>query len=109
MSSHRTSPSFAGGVLLVRAVLYAGIAVLAVRAGRRWSAPLPSVAAALAATVLPALGGILTGQFLARGIGPAAVFSWMVAVTGYSALSGIVGSIAALLHSRRQKSGAVAG
>jgi hypothetical protein len=100
MSFHPTPSWFAGGFLFVRAVLYAGIAVLAVRAGRRWSAPLPSVAAALAATMIPALLGILTGQFLARGIGPAAVFLWLLAVTALAVLSGTIGAVVALLNSR---------
>jgi hypothetical protein len=109
IKSHPIVPSFAVCLLFVRAVLYAGIAVLAVRAGRHWSAPLPSVAAALAATLIPALLGILTGQFLARGIGPAAVLIWMVAGIALSALSGTVGSLVALLRSRQQNSAAVAG
>jgi hypothetical protein len=97
-----TSPGWLGpAAMAARATLHAAVAAVAVHRGRRWSAPLASVASALMAGVLWILGGILSGQFLGRGFGPGAALGWLVVLLLFAGASGIAGAVAAATTTAR--------
>jgi hypothetical protein len=66
------------GIVAARGSAYAALGALALGRGRRWTAPLVSLGAALAASLAVCVVGIVTGQFLARGLGPAYVLAVLV-------------------------------
>lgn len=80
------------GTFIVRVVLLSGLGVLAVLAGRRWSAPLVPLLSGVVASLGVYLVGILTGQFMARGIGPAIVIASFVTQVAVAVLAASVGA-----------------
>ena len=90
-----------------QAVLFASLGALAVRRGRRWSAPLVAVAAALGAGCVLAIVGLLTGQYYARGIGPAYVLAYTFAALLLALVAGTIGAVFAAY--RQRTAGVLAG
>ena len=90
-------------VVFVRAAFVAGVAVVAVREGRRWSAPLAAVCAGVGPALAVALIGIASGQFLARGLGPVAVFAYLLGALYLSVSAALLGTAAALGYTRWQR------
>jgi hypothetical protein len=87
-------------LLLGYGVLFAAAGVVAARRGRRWSAPLLAGASALVGSVCMCLVGILTGEFLALGLGPALVLGYLVWMLGLGVSCGIAGLVLVLARDR---------
>ena len=81
-------------------VLFAAVSVIAARRGRRWSAPLLAAVSALVGSICICLVGILTGEFLARGVGPVLVFGYLVWMLGLGVVGGIAGLALVLARGR---------
>ena len=87
-------------LLLGYGVLFAAVSVVAARRGRRWSAPLLAGASALVGSVCICVVGILTGEFLARGLGPALVLGYLLWMLGLGVSGGIAGLLLVLARDR---------
>jgi hypothetical protein len=84
-------------IVVARGAAYAALSAVAVLRGRRWTAPLVPLGAVLAASLGVCVVGILTGQFLARGVGPASVLAALVYASVFALAAGAAGAIAATL------------
>ena len=79
--------------LLAYILLYGSVGAVAAHNGRRWSAPIFATIAAFAASALICVVGVLSGEFLERGFGPASVLSYLIWMLGLGLVGGIVGLV----------------
>ena len=98
----RALPSFlAWTVVMLRVVVFATLAVVAVRQGRRWSAPLAAGLIAGLAVLAPLVVFVLSGSYAARGAGPAYVWAALVYGLAVAFATIILATLGALLWQRR--------
>jgi hypothetical protein len=99
----RDVPYRSGVAVLARwaVLLLAGYVAAGARRGRWWAAPLAVAGGALVAVVLACLVGIFTGQFRARGFGPALVFALPIWTAAAALVFGLVAAAARTLVERR--------
>jgi hypothetical protein len=106
----RQLPLAAGWAMgMLRLALFAALTIVALRRGRRWTAPLRAFGIAWLAILGPLVVGVLTGDYLARGVYVGTVWAFLVAWTGLAIATILVVTVAARVWSGRRVTSSTVG